>query len=413
VSLLEVAIGAARVVHDGQGVGLRPQPGRAGVFAPARLADAGDARAGRPDRPAGLLRLVEAMAGGPPGRRRDGRALGTPLPRSPGRVLDRSAPAQVPHGHADRVCRGKLPRPGGIGRDHRLGACAASRGDIRCWAESGVPRSTTAAGGRAVVRAGSISGDLRSGFWAGSGDPRPTSSRLDPHELAGADLPAVVADPLAVGVIRLLAAGAADLRPAAVHGLRGPGVPGPGRPGTDPIAGRAPLSRGDRALDPCGIGTGAEGLRPGAQGRLARVRDHPGRSSGRLDPGDRGPVGRGTQRRGRDRPVLSARRLRGNRAGRRDPGPPGERPGWGGVPGRRLAEGGTRRPAARSAGAVYLPAGSELSGPKDSAGRAWIGGGQGRRPVPVPRRRAPAWSPRRHRRPGAPGRGASGPRGPG
>ena len=139
--LLAAAAGPAGVVHDGQGGGLHPQPGRAGVFAPARPADAGDARAGRPDRHAAVLRLVEAMAGGPPGRRRAGRALGAPLPRSSGRVPDRSAPAQVPPGHADRVHRRKLAGPGGPGRADRLGDCASSggRGSVRAACASGRP----------------------------------------------------------------------------------------------------------------------------------------------------------------------------------------------------------------------------------------------------------------------------------
>ena len=64
-----------------------------------------------------------------------------------------------------------------------------------------------------------------------------------------------------------------------------------------------------------GVGAGAEGVRPGAQGRLARIRRRDRRTTGRLDAGDRGADERGPECRGRDGPVLPAQRLRGDRAG--------------------------------------------------------------------------------------------------
>ena len=54
---------------------------------------------------------------------------------------------------------------------------------------------------------------------------------------------------------------------------------------------------------------------PRIKGRLARVRRRDRPTTGWLDAGDRGAVERGSERRGRDRPLLSSRRLRGDPAG--------------------------------------------------------------------------------------------------
>ena len=101
-------LGLRRSFTTARAVGVRPQPGRAGVFAPARPADAGDARAGRPDRPAACFGSWRRWLAVHLAAAATRRALGPPLPRSSARIPERPAPAPVPPGHADRVHRRQL-----------------------------------------------------------------------------------------------------------------------------------------------------------------------------------------------------------------------------------------------------------------------------------------------------------------